>query len=182
VPAGTALVRALHSAGPYEDAVAELRRMTPGDERSPVVEATSAWALNRLGRLRPAITAMRRAYPEFMASGGEHLPVEIRRVIFPVAYWGLLRQHAVAQDLDPYLVAALVAQESTFQADVRSAADAWGLMQIIPSTGSRYAGRLGLSGFTTASLTDPEMNVRIGTTYLVELIDMLGGVAPALAG
>ena len=76
---------------------------------------------------------------------------------------------------------ALVAQESTFQADVRSSANAWGLMQIIPATGRRYAQTLGIRPFRTASLTEPETNVRIGMAYFSDLLRQFGDVAPALA-
>ena len=54
-------------------------------------------------------------------------------------------------------------------------------MQILPSTGRRYAQKMGMRGFSTGSLTDPETNVQIGTQYFKELVAMLGGVAPALA-
>jgi soluble lytic murein transglycosylase len=74
-----------------------------------------------------------------------------------------------------------VAQESTFQADVRSPANAVGLMQLIPSTGQRYAARVGIRGFSTSRLTDPDLNVRLGTAYLSDLLAMFGDVAPALA-
>ena len=131
--------------------------------------------------LRPAIQAMRRAYPQFLAEGGEALPTAILKVIFPLQHWPLLRRYAATHKIDPYLLAAQVAQESTFQADVRSAADAYGLMQILPSTGRRYAQKMGIRGFSTARLTDPETNVRIGTQYFSELVEMLGGIAPALA-
>jgi soluble lytic murein transglycosylase len=124
---------------------------------------------------------MRRAYPQFMAEGGEQLPERLLRIIFPIQHWDLLQRYAAQHDLDRYLLAAQVAQESTFQADVRSAANAWGLMQILPSTGRRFARELGIRGFTTARLTDPETNVRIGTHYLAWLIEHVGGVAPALA-
>jgi soluble lytic murein transglycosylase len=124
---------------------------------------------------------MRRAYPQFMAEGGEQLPERLLRIIFPIQHWDLLQRYAEQHDLDRYLLAAQVAQESTFQADVRSAANAWGLMQILPSTGRRFARQLGITGFTTARLTDPETNVRIGTHYLAWLIEHVGGVAPALA-
>jgi soluble lytic murein transglycosylase len=83
--------------------------------------------------------------------------------------------------ISSYLIAALMAQESTFDAGIRSAANAWGLMQILPSTGRQYARILKIPGFTTASLTNPEINVRIGTTYFAGLIKRFGGVAPALA-
>ena len=59
--------------------------------------------------------------------------------------------------LDPYLIAALMAQESTFTAEIRSHANAYGLMQIIPGTGRRYARKLGITPFTTAMLRQPEI-------------------------
>ena len=165
----------------YDEAVGELKRLQAAGQGSSLVDATVAYALNRQGKLRPAITAMRRAYPQFMAEGGEALPREILTVIFPIDYWELIQTHAVAKQLDPFLVAALVAQESTFQADVRSSADAWGLMQIIPATGRRYASSIGIRPFSTGRLTEPETNVRIGTTYFSELLRQFGDTAPALA-
>lgn len=180
-PAGTALAERLLAAGLWDDAVAELRRVQAVSGPSPVLEATIAFALNRKGELRPGITAMRRAYPQFMSDGGQHLPERLLKVIFPVAYPDLIRRYADERGLDPYLLTALMAQESTFQADVRSSANAWGLMQLLPSTGRRYATRLGISGFSTASLTNPDINVRLGTAYLADLMARFGDVASALA-
>jgi soluble lytic murein transglycosylase len=180
-PANAPLIEHLLAAGMYDEAASELKRLQAGGQGSPLVDATIAYALNRQGKLRPAITAMRRAYPQFMAEGGEALPRDILTVIFPIDYWELIQTHAVAKQLDPFLVAALVAQESTFQADIRSSADAWGLMQIIPATGRRYASSIGIKPFSTGRLTDPETNVRIGTTYFSELLRQFGDTAPALA-
>jgi len=140
-----------------------------------------AYALNGKGELRPAITAMRRAVPQFMAAGGERLPNDLLAVIFPLVYWDLIRVNATSKGLDPYLVAALVAQESTFDADIRSAANAYGLMQIVPATGRQYAKSLGIRPFSTFRLTDPETNVRIGTAFFADLLKRFGSVAPALA-
>ena len=89
---------------------------------------------------------------------------------------------AAAHDLDPFLMLALVAQESTFQADVRSVANAWGLMQIEPSTGRQYAAKLKIRPYTTARLKQPELNVRIGMASFAERVKKFGGIAPALAG
>ena len=66
------------------------------------------------------------------------------KVLFPVSYWPLILRYSQERQLDPYLVAALIAQESTFMADVRSAANAYGLMQLLPSTGRQYARALRL--------------------------------------
>lgn len=181
-PQNAALVRQLLAAGLWDDAIGELRHQLAGGPTSPVIEATIAYALNRKGELRPAITAMRRAYPQFLSDGGEQLPERILKVIFPVAHWDTIRRHATERRLDLYLVTALVAQESTFQPAVVSSANAVGMMQLLPSTGRQFARVVGLTGFTPAALTDPDINVRLGTAYLSTLLTRYGNdAAPALA-
>ncbi|HEX5216070.1 MAG TPA: transglycosylase SLT domain-containing protein [Vicinamibacterales bacterium] len=180
-PPNSPLIRALLTSGFYADAIYELRRAQADAGTSPMIEATIAFAQNRKGELRLGINAMRRAYPQFLADGGEQLPREILTVIFPIEHWSLIERYAAARKLDPYLVSALIAQESTFDAGIRSAANAWGLMQVVPATGRRYARSLGIPRFTTASLTNAETNIRIGTNYFADLIEQFGDVAPALA-
>jgi soluble lytic murein transglycosylase len=180
-PPNATLVRALLSAGLYDDAILELRTAQRESGTSPIIEATIAYALNRRGDLRPGITAMRRAYPQFIAEGGEALPSSILTVIFPIDYWNLIYKYATARSLDPYLMAALIAQESTFDPKVKSGANAWGLMQVLPSTGRQYAARLGIRPFHTGRLTEPETNIRIGMAFFADLVRQFGNVAPALA-
>jgi soluble lytic murein transglycosylase len=189
-PPNVAVVRALLEAGRYEDARQELHYAQRVWADSPAIRATLAWAQQEQGRtatgwpqftlLRGAITTMRRAYPQFMASGGEQLPREVLTVIFPLSYWDLIRRHAAAHDLDPYLVAALIAQESTFVPDVRSRANAVGLMQLLPSTAQRLAAKVGLK-YSERLLTDPEANIRMGTTYLADKLREFGALHLALA-
>ena len=180
-PSNAALVQMLLSAHLFADAIGELRRVQRVEANSPMTEATLAYAYYRKGDLRPGISAMKRAYPQYMAEGGDALPRELKTVLFPVAYWDLLQKYSALHKLDPFLVAALVAQESTFDAGVKSVANAWGLMQILPSTGRQYARILKIPRFTTASLTNAETNVKIGTAYFADKIKEFGGVAPALA-
>src|SRR5262245_25163385 len=139
-----------------------------------------AWAYNQNGELRRAITLMRRAYPQHLTAD-QNLPREVLQVIFPLTYWDLIRRHSTARGLDPYLVAALVAQESTFDPAARSSANAWGLMQIVPSTGRRLARSLGVRRFTTSMLTNPDTNIRMGTLYFSRLAEQFGGTYYALA-
>lgn len=145
------------------------------------LQATLALVNRRLGNVRAGINLMKRAYPQYLAAGGELLPREILEVIFPVDYWPLLKTHAEARGLDPYLVAALVAQESNFDRSIRSSANAIGLMQVLPSTGRTYARKLRISPFSTRRLTDAETNVRIGTAILADTIKKFGGAHFALA-
>jgi len=181
-PANAATIRRLLSVGLYDAAIGELRRIQSDSGTSPLVEATIAYALNRKGELRPAITAMRRAYPQFMAEGGEALPPQMLAVIFPVTYWDLIASRANTNGLDPYLMTALIAQESTFDARVRSSANAYGLMQIRPSTGRLLAPKVGIRPFSTNRLTDPNVNVQIGMFYFSNLLQKFdGNIAMALA-
>ena len=84
--------------------------------------------------------------------------------------------------LDPYTIAALIAQESTFTPDVKSAANAYGLMQLLPSTGRQYARTLQISRrFSIGMLTTAETNIKMGTAYFADLVRQFGGVHYALA-
>ncbi len=148
---------------------------------SAALMATAAVAQYRAGRLRPAINQMKRAYPQYLAAGGESLPADVLRVLFPLDHWPLLESRAKAQGLDPYLVAALAAQESTFDAGIRSSAGAVGLMQIMPATGRGFAKRLAIRPFSTDRLTEPDVNVAIGTRYFSDLMRQFGHAAYALA-
>jgi soluble lytic murein transglycosylase len=185
------LMRALMTAGLYDDALKEVQfaQRTWGD--SAALQATSAWiraqqaqelrAEERFAALRGSITLMRRAYPQFLSEEGQSLPLEVLRIIFPLDYWDLIEKYSKAMNLDPYLVSALMAQESTFTAEIRSSANARGLMQVMPSTGRMYARRMGIRPFTTASLSHPETNVRIGIQHFKDLVDKFGGMHYALA-
>ncbi|MEI6669309.1 MAG: transglycosylase SLT domain-containing protein [Acidobacteriota bacterium] len=180
VPADT--IRWLIAAEMFDEALDEVLWAERTAGPAPILQATRAWLLNRRGDLRPAITLMRQTYPQALAAGGDTIPDEVLKVLFPLDYWPLIRKYAAARELDPYLVAALIAQESTFDPNAKSAANAIGLMQIVPSTGRRYARVLGMRGFTVKQLTVPDVNIRIGTAIVAELIQRFGGEPLALCG
>ena len=192
VPPTEALIRELTALQLYDEALREVQYAQRVWGDSPPLQATTAWIRNRQGlglraqerfnAVRGAITLMRRAYPQFLAAGGEDLPADVLQIIFPIDYWPLIQKYSKMHGLDPFLVTALMAQESTFTAEIRSSANARGLMQLMPSTGRIYARKLGMRSFSTASLLQPEMNVRLGTQYFKDLVDRFGGVHYALAG
>ena len=175
------VIRLLLANGLYDDALAELQYAQRAWGSSSRVDATIAWVYHQKGELRRAISLMRRTYPQFLTAGGQQLPAEILQVIFPLAYWDSIRKYSAQHDLDPYVVAALIAQESTFDAQAKSVANAWGLMQIVPTTGRKLARAAGVRRFTTASLTNPDVNIRLGTLYFSELVRQFGGTYYALA-
>jgi soluble lytic murein transglycosylase len=175
------LIRLLLSLELYDQAREELlyAQRTWGD--NPVVSATLGWVYNKQGDLRRGIIHMKRAYPQYMAEEGSRLPVEVLKVVFPIDYWALIRKYSPVYKLDPFLVAALINQESAFDADVKSSANAVGLMQVLPSTGRQYARSLHIRRYSSASLTRPETNLQLGMAYFAELIRRFGGVQYALA-
>jgi len=182
LPPNAPVVRALLALDLYDQALDELHYAQKNWGDSPVIQATMGWIYNRRGDLRAGINAMKRAYPQYLASGGEKLPPDLLKVLFPVNYWPQIRRYASEHDLDPYMIAALIAQESTFTADVRSAANAYGLMQLLPSTGRVYARKVGISRkFSLSLLTTADTNLRMGTAYFADLVRQFGGAHFALA-
>ena len=179
-PPNARLITRLLEVGLYDDALGELKRAEIANGSSPLITASQAYAWNRKGELRTGITLMKRAYPQFLASGGEALPIEIRRVMFPVAYWDLIQKYANGRGLDPHLMAALIMQESTFDKDIKSGANAWGLMQILPSTGRSYASKLGIKPWRVTKLTNAGINIRIGMAYFADLTRQYDGIVGAL--
>jgi soluble lytic murein transglycosylase len=153
-----------------DEAAAELR-LLPETQR---VTATAAWVDSRRGRLRPAITAMKRAYPEWVGEAGDRLPREVWQVLFPMRYDQQLLAAAREDALDPALVAALILQESSYDAAALSRAGARGLMQVMPATGRRIARAKGVR-FKRAALNDPETSLDFGTHYLRQMSERYGG-------
>ena len=174
-------VALLLATGLNREAMGELQYAQRMWGDSPRLQATIALTHRRLGNVRAGINAMKRAYPQYLAAGGETMPSEILQVIFPVDYWDLLRKYSASRGLDPYLVAALVVQESNFDPIIRSHANAIGLMQILPSTARAYGRKLGIRNYSERRLTDAEVNVIIGTQIFADTIKKFGGVHFALA-
>src|SRR5512137_1697080 len=99
---------------------------------------------------------------------------------FPSPYRDLLEEHARAAGLEPTWVYGLIRQESRFIEDIRSSAGASGLMQLMPDTARWVARKVGMSDFSADRVTEVDVNLRLGTSYLRMVLDDLDG-HPALA-
>ena len=92
-----------------------------------------------------------------------------------LSYWDTVSEKTNGNGVDPFLVLSVMRQESLFQADIVSPADARGLMQIIPPTGKMIASKLGVNGFSPNNLFDPKTNIDFGVWYLKSLMDRSDG-------
>jgi soluble lytic murein transglycosylase-like protein len=85
-------------------------------------------------------------------------------------YQALIDKNARARGLDAALVKAVIAVESAFEPAAVSAKGALGLMQVMPDTGARYGVAADRKRTVEQKLLDPDINVRIGTMYLRDLL------------
>jgi soluble lytic murein transglycosylase len=146
------------------------------------VEALRALVHERMGDRRASIHALREVFHDL---GGAHqaaVPGDARRMYYPLDYHDLVARHAERQGLSPFLVLAIIRQESAFDARAVSRSGARGLMQIVPATGRELALKAGLP-YATERLLDPEFSIQLGSRYFRQVLDMFDGdVELALAG
>jgi soluble lytic murein transglycosylase len=128
------------------------------------------------GETYRAMRALKKALPYATSASIKSIPLAYWRILFPKAWWETIKTESAKNNLDPYMVASLIRQESEFNPSVISYANAYGLMQIEPSTGKQLAREEGISHFQTFQLLDPETNIRLGCRYLRQMLDKVGGV------
>jgi len=122
-----------------------------------------------------SLRLMKSTVPDYLSLAFDAAPLRFWQLLFPLPFRPALDDFAEQHDLDPFMVAGLIRQESEFNPSVRSRANAYGLTQIIPSTGRLLARKNGIKPFSVGLLLKPEININLGTTYLRMLLDEWGG-------
>jgi soluble lytic murein transglycosylase-like protein len=82
---------------------------------------------------------------------------------------------SLAAGVDPLMIAAIIARESSFRSRAVSRAGAVGLMQVQPTVALDVVGRMGLEWRGLDTLHHPYLNVRLGVLYYQELVERFGG-------
>jgi soluble lytic murein transglycosylase len=123
---------------------------------------------------------LKHALPFYTSAPIDTIPLSYWKILFPQQYWTAIEQYAGKNGLDPYMVASLIRQESEFNPGAISGANAWGLMQLLPSVGKSMAKEEGIHHFNEVELLNPETNIRLGTRYLKQTLDHFDG-QPAYA-
>lgn len=163
----------LADAGLDELADIELRYGASKEDQPAVM----GMALARLALKREmpekAIRYMKRYAPNYLMMPFDSAPAEFWQLAFPLPYREYVERYAKQEELDPFLMAALIRQESEFDARVVSHAKAYGLTQVLPSTGRELARKAGIKPFTARMLFRPELNLQFGSRYLRMMLDGL---------
>jgi len=168
----------LEHAGPAE-ASDEWQRvlMRRRPTRSEALAAAELAA--RAGRSNTGIRTLRSAFPGIGTVAIADNPTDVVVAYLPVRWSESIVAAARETGLDPWLIAAVARQESTFSARALSPAGAVGVLQLLPSTAGLHARRIGLG--SRPNLEDPTVNIRLGAHELAALVGRFGALEPALA-
>jgi soluble lytic murein transglycosylase len=163
------------------DASAELElKAAYAATASPRFLVEAAQAAFDQGHFATGMAYGRQAISSFDSRKFNEVPANVWKVLFPLPYESQLRREAERNDFDPMFAAGLIRQESTFQADVVSHANAIGLMQILPKEGRRLAKQRKVR-YSNAALFDPNINIELGMLYISELTRATGAPEYAAA-
>ena len=164
----------LQNGGLTEFAIRELKMASD--------EGGASWATAEMARLYRdngqyyrALQVLKRAVPSYFAMDLEALPRPYWEDLFPRPWWADVKKYSSTNGLDPFLVASLIRQESEFNPEAISHANAFGLMQVLPSTGRKLARSMKVHGFSNQQLLVPNFNLQLGTRYFRELVDHFNG-------
>jgi soluble lytic murein transglycosylase len=165
----------LASAGLDDFADAELRYGAKVDGQPQLMAVELAELANRRDAPDQGIRYIKRFAPGYLSMSIASAPDKFWRLAFPLPYRKPLEEYCREHSLDPFLVAALIRQESEFNTKAVSRANARGLTQVMPATGRELGRKLKIPRYQTSMLFTPEMNLKIGTYYLKVLFDQLHG-------
>jgi soluble lytic murein transglycosylase len=164
--------RLLANAGLNEYIPAEIQAADGSEQWGAFAEA-EIYASD--GETFRAMRVLKRALPFYASAPIDTIPMGCWKILFPQPYWSSIEQESAKNGLDPYMVASLIRQESEFNPGAISGANAWGLMQLLPSVGKSMAREEGIHHFNEMELLNPDTNIRLGTRYLKQTLDRFDG-------
>ncbi|MEO8024841.1 MAG: transglycosylase SLT domain-containing protein [Bryobacteraceae bacterium] len=149
-------------------------------ENQPAVFAMELGELStRRGSPDKAVRWIKRYVPGYLTMPVDSAPTRFWQLAFPLPFREDLERNAKERSIDPYMLAALIRQESEFNPKALSRAKAYGLTQIMPPTGRELSRRLKIRPYSTTSLFLPSVNLKMGAYYFRTLLDSLEGKVEA---
>ncbi|MBI5286904.1 MAG: transglycosylase SLT domain-containing protein, partial [Deltaproteobacteria bacterium] len=157
------------------EAKEELHLLSKRYANDEVVMLELARLLYQTADYSRTLSILRTYFPDRLKRGDDGVSSGIREMAFPLPVVELIKRQVVSGLVNPYLVAAVMREESAFNPRVVSRAGAVGLMQIMPATGQWVAQRLGHRSFHPDRLFNPEVSIQLGSWYLGHLAREFNG-------
>ena len=171
----------LKTLGLESDAARELAGLTDRYSRDPDALMALATMLNEVGAYHHALRLARARFRDKLERTGGIVDPSLWKVAYPTGLLPMIKGQGVS-GVDPYLVAAIIREESQYDWQAVSRVGAIGLMQVMPGTANNVAQRLGLPAVSRDDLFDQETNIQIGVHYVEQLLEQFSGnVAFAIA-
>ncbi|MGH9612794.1 MAG: transglycosylase SLT domain-containing protein, partial [Bryobacteraceae bacterium] len=167
--------RLLSLAGLDDLAAAELQFGANADGQPQIMAMELASLASHNDQPDRGIRMIKHYAPGYLEMPLTAAPQKFWRLAFPLPYRHSIDVYSHQHGLDPFLVAALIRQESEFNPKAISYANAHGLTQVMPSTGRALSRTLRIRRFKTNMLLRPDINLKIGTYYLKTQLDELQG-------
>ena len=164
----------LHVLGLQEESTRELLQVKHSHFTNDQVVMELSLLLAKVGAYHEAI---RMAIPLLRnGQNREHISKNsvLWPLVYPSGYLPIIRKYATAH-IDPYLIAGLIREESLYDPRALSGVGAMGLMQLMPETADKMARHLGIATAIRKELFLPNLNIRLGTAYLGELLKQFEG-------
>lgn len=130
--------------------------------------------LKNVGAYDAGLRLAKRHFQSRLVRGDMTAASPLWSVAFPTGYLTNIQAYAV-DGLDPYLVAAVIREESLYDSEAVSPVGALGLMQLMPTTAGVVARQLGLPSVEREQLLDEDINIRLGVSYLTQLLQRFQG-------
>jgi soluble lytic murein transglycosylase len=160
--------------GLTQDAARELAILTEQYSRDDEVLLALSALLSDVGAYYPALRLAKVHFREELERGGVASSSALWTVAYPTGLVPIIQAQGMTQ-VDPYLAAALIREESQYDEKAVSMVGAIGLMQLMPLTANQVAQRFGFSGVDREDLFDRDTNIRLGVRYLGQLLDQFSG-------
>lgn len=142
----------------------------------PSLAYTGSLVLARAGATRRALyiaEILNEQMPDQLPPG--LLPESYRQLLHPLRYSYLVLREAERRDIDPYLLAAIIREESRYDPDAFSGASARGLTQFVYPTARQIADRIEIGPIEARDIHRPEIAIALGAGYLEQLSEELDG-------
>jgi len=155
-------VRELAWLGLYREATREMKSVAAANPANLGMQFMLADLYVQGGEPFSANNVLQRKFRQFVRHGGSGIPHRFWEILFPLNYWETIKSESEQRQIDPYLIASIIRQETGFEPTTVSNADAIGIMQIMPAEAASIATSAGLTPPTREQLFDPKLNIAIG--------------------